>query len=59
LVDDICQRDDYDVRRTESALMQEQVGYIASVIESNALLMEYGSGNSLKTLPPGYSFEVG
>lgn len=49
LFDDICELDEYYVTRTESALMQEQVGDIASVIGPNALLVEYGSGSSLKT----------
>lgn len=49
LFDDICELDEYYVTRTESALMQKQVGDIASVIGPNALLVEYGSGSSLKT----------
>jgi dimethylhistidine N-methyltransferase len=49
LFDDICELDEYYVTRTESALMQEQVGDIADVIGPNVLLVEYGSGSSLKT----------
>ena len=49
LFDDICELDEYYVTRTESALMQAEVGDIASVIGPNALLVEYGSGSSLKT----------
>ncbi len=49
LFDDICELDEYYVTRTESSLMQEWVGEIASVIGPNVLLVEYGSGSSLKT----------
>ena len=49
LFDDICELDEYYVTRTESTLMQQQVGDIAAAVGSNALLVEYGSGSSLKT----------
>jgi dimethylhistidine N-methyltransferase len=49
LFDDICELDEYYVTRTESALMRERVADIAAVIGHNALLVEYGSGSSLKT----------
>jgi dimethylhistidine N-methyltransferase len=49
LFDDICELDEYYVTRTESTLMKQQVGDIASAVGSNALLVEYGSGSSLKT----------
>jgi dimethylhistidine N-methyltransferase len=49
LFDDICELEEYYVTRTESALMQAQVGEIATVIGAGALLVEYGSGSSLKT----------
>ena len=49
LFDEICDLDEYYVTRTESALMKEHVGEIASVIGPRALLVEYGSGSSLKT----------
>ena len=49
LFDDICELDEYYLTRTESSLMQARVGDIASVIGPNALLVEYGSGSSLKT----------
>lgn len=49
LFDDICELDEYYVTRTESALMETSVGDIASVIGPNALVVEYGSGSSLKT----------
>jgi dimethylhistidine N-methyltransferase len=49
LFDDICDLEEYYVTRTESSVMQEQIGEIASVIGSDALLVEYGSGSSLKT----------
>ncbi len=49
LFDDICELDEYYVTRTESSLMQERVADIATVIGPNVLLVEYGSGSSLKT----------
>jgi len=49
LFDDICELDEYYVTRTESALMEQYVGEIASVVGPNALLVEYGSGSSQKT----------
>ncbi|MBT3996547.1 MAG: L-histidine N(alpha)-methyltransferase [Chloroflexi bacterium] len=49
LFDDICELDEYYVTRTESALMQKQVGDIADVVGPKALLVEYGSGSSSKT----------
>jgi len=49
LFDDICDLDEYYVTRTESSVMQDRIGEIASVIGSDALLVEYGSGSSLKT----------
>jgi uncharacterized SAM-dependent methyltransferase len=49
LFDDICDLDEYYVTRIESSVMQDRIGEIASVIGSNALLVEYGSGSSLKT----------
>ena len=49
LFDDICDLDEYYVTRTESSVMQDRIGEIASVIGPNALLVEYGSGSSLKT----------
>ena len=49
LFDDICDLDEYYVTRTESAVMQDRIGEIASVIGPVALLVEYGSGSSLKT----------
>jgi len=49
LFDDICELDEYYVTRTESALMERWVGDIAATVGTNALLVEYGSGSSLKT----------
>ncbi len=49
LFDDICELDEYYVTRTESALMKAEVSDITSVIGPNALVVEYGSGSSLKT----------
>ncbi|MCZ6539513.1 MAG: L-histidine N(alpha)-methyltransferase, partial [Chloroflexi bacterium] len=49
LFDDICELDEYYVTRTESALMAENVGEIASALGPEVLLIEYGSGSSSKT----------
>ena len=49
LFDDICDLDEYYITRTEKALMDEHVGEMASVVGPGALLIEYGSGSSLKT----------
>lgn len=49
LFDDICELDEYYVTRTESALMKACVGEIAAVVGPETLLIEYGSGSSLKT----------
>ena len=49
LFDDICDLDEYYITRVESTLMGEHVGEIASVVGQGVLLIEYGSGSSLKT----------
>ncbi|MCH8229574.1 MAG: L-histidine N(alpha)-methyltransferase [Chloroflexi bacterium] len=49
LFDDICELDEYYVARVESTLMAEHVDEIASAIGPEVLLIEYGSGSSLKT----------
>lgn len=49
LFDDICELDEYYVTRTEAVLMTTCVSEIAEVIGPNALLVEYGSGSSIKT----------
>jgi dimethylhistidine N-methyltransferase len=49
LFDDICDLDEYYLTRVESALLAEHVGEIASIVGSRVLLIEYGSGSSLKT----------
>ena len=49
LFDDICELDEYYVSRVESTLMAEHVDEIASAIGPEVLLIEYGSGSSLKT----------
>ncbi len=49
LLDDICDLNEYYVTRTESSLMRECVAEIAGGIGPDALLVEYGSGSSLKT----------
>ncbi|MBX2821353.1 MAG: L-histidine N(alpha)-methyltransferase [Rhodothermaceae bacterium] len=49
LFDRICELDEYYPTRTEMAIMQENIKEIALQIGSEALLVEYGSGSSLKT----------
>ena len=49
LFDDICELDEYYVARLERTLMAEHVHEIASAIGPEVLLIEYGSGSSLKT----------
>jgi len=49
LFDDICELDEYYVTRIEGLLMAEHVSEIAAVIGPDILLIEYGSGSSLKT----------
>lgn len=49
LFDQICELDEYYPTRTEMAIMREQVGKMARVIGKDVLLVEYGSGSSLKT----------
>ena len=49
LFDEICELDEYYVTRTESALMKRWVGDMARTLGPEVLLVEYGSGSSLKT----------
>ncbi|MCG8405031.1 MAG: L-histidine N(alpha)-methyltransferase [Phycisphaerales bacterium] len=49
LFDQICQLEEYYPTRTELAIMKENIEDIASVLGPNCLLVEYGSGSSLKT----------
>lgn len=49
LYDQVCEQEDYYVTRTELAIMQQYIGEMAAQIGPDALLVEYGSGSSLKT----------
>lgn len=49
LFDAICELDEYYLTRTELAIMEEYVDEMAERLGANALLVEYGSGSSLKT----------
>jgi len=49
LFDQICELEEYYLTRTETAILFRNVREIASVIGANCLLIEYGSGSSLKT----------
>lgn len=49
LFDQICDLDEYYPTRTELAIMREYADDIADAIGENCLIIEYGSGSSLKT----------
>jgi L-histidine Nalpha-methyltransferase len=49
LFDRICELDEYYPTRTELAIMQRHAGEMAELIGENALVVELGSGSSLKT----------
>ncbi len=49
LFDEICALDEYYPTRTEMGIMEDHVEEIVRYIGPNALLIEYGSGSSLKT----------
>ena len=49
LFDQICDVAEYYPTRTEMAIMQDNILDIARFVGSGALLIEYGSGSSLKT----------
>jgi dimethylhistidine N-methyltransferase len=49
LFDQICQLPEYYPTRTELQIMEGSVGEMASVIGSGSVLIEYGSGSSVKT----------
>ena len=49
LFDQICELDEYYPTRTEMAIMRENIDEIALQIGKEALLVEYGSGSSMKT----------
>lgn len=49
LFDFICELDEYYPTRTESLIMKENIEDIVSVFKENSILIEYGSGSSMKT----------
>jgi dimethylhistidine N-methyltransferase len=49
LFDDICDLPEYYLTRTELQIMRDRAGDIAEVVGRGAVLVEYGSGSSLKT----------
>lgn len=49
LFERICEQPEYYLTRVELAILREHIGDIADAIGPDALLMEYGSGNGLKT----------
>ncbi len=49
LFDQICELEEYYPTRTELAIMREHAGEMASHLGPRCLLIEYGSGSSLKT----------
>lgn len=49
LFDQICDLGEYYLTRTETAIMQERAGEIASIVGGGCVLVEYGSGSSRKT----------
>ena len=49
LFDFICELEEYYPTRTESMIMKNNIDDIVSVIKDNSLLIEFGSGSSMKT----------
>ncbi len=49
LFDQICELDEYYPTRTEAALMQANIAEMANAVGPNVVMIEYGSGSSLKT----------
>jgi dimethylhistidine N-methyltransferase len=49
LFEEICELDEYYPTRTELGIMRESIGEIAELLGPECLLIEYGSGSSLKT----------
>lgn len=49
LFDQICELDEYYPTRTELAIMEENIESIARQIDTEVMLVEYGSGSSVKT----------
>lgn len=49
LFDKICELDEYYPTRTELKIMEDNIGEIVSLLNEDTLLIEFGSGSSLKT----------
>ena len=49
LFDAICETDEYYPTRTELAIMEEHAQSIAFQVGAGVMLVEYGSGSSVKT----------
>ncbi|MGI9519517.1 MAG: L-histidine N(alpha)-methyltransferase [Pirellulaceae bacterium] len=49
LFDEICELDEYYVTRTELAIMQQDVHEMALQLGERVMLIEFGSGSSIKT----------
>ena len=49
LFDQICELDEYYLTRTELGIMRDNAASIASRLDENIMLVEYGSGSSIKT----------
>ncbi|MDR3445924.1 MULTISPECIES: L-histidine N(alpha)-methyltransferase [Dyella] len=49
LFEDICEQPEYYLTRCEIALMDAHSGHIADVLGEDVRLVEYGSGNAIKT----------
>jgi dimethylhistidine N-methyltransferase len=49
LFDEICELEEYYPTRTEASIMQRFGGEMAELLGKNCLLIEYGSGSSIKT----------
>src|SRR5258708_30646872 len=49
LFEQICELDEYYPTRTELGIMQERASEMATLLGAACLLIEYGSGSSLKT----------
>jgi dimethylhistidine N-methyltransferase len=49
LFDQICELDEYYLTRTELSIIENNINGITQLIDKNTLLIEFGSGSSLKT----------
>lgn len=49
LFDQICETDDYYLTRTETAIMQQYAGEMGKCLGEEVMLVEFGSGSSIKT----------